>query len=79
VRASCSVSAKISDSEENLPSDVELDAQFEFAIDTLFLAKSKKRYGGSGGPCLFCGTIRKVNKTILLMVPVFYVANVGVD
>jgi hypothetical protein len=43
VRASCSVSAKISDSEENLPSDVELDAQFEFAIDTLFLAKSKKR------------------------------------
>jgi hypothetical protein len=47
VRASCSVSAKISDSEENLPSDVELDAQVEFAIDTLFLAKSKKRYGDS--------------------------------
>jgi hypothetical protein len=40
--ASCSVSAIISDSEENLPSKVELGAQS--AIDTLILAKSKERY-----------------------------------
>jgi hypothetical protein len=42
VTASCSASAKISDSEENLPSGVELGAQF--AVDTLTLAKSKERY-----------------------------------
>jgi hypothetical protein len=43
VTASCSVSAKISDSEENLPSDVELGNQS--AIDRLILlAKSKERY-----------------------------------
>jgi hypothetical protein len=40
--ASCSVSAKISDSEENLNSKVELGAQS--AIDTLILVKSKERY-----------------------------------
>jgi hypothetical protein len=94
MKASCSVSAKMSDSEENLPSDIELAAQS--AIDTLIPAKSKERYEivykyfeewmeikkirevSEGGPCLFCGTIREA-KTILLMVPVFYVADDGVD
>ncbi|CAH1377358.1 unnamed protein product [Tenebrio molitor] len=42
MKASCSVSAKMSDSEENLPSDIELAAQS--AIDTLIPAKSKERY-----------------------------------
>jgi hypothetical protein len=72
--ASCSVSAKISDSEENLPSKVELGAQS--AIDTLILAKSKRALRDSAQ--IFCGTIREA-KTILIMVPVFYVADVGVD
>jgi hypothetical protein len=42
MKASCSVSAKMSDSEENLPSDIKLAAQS--AIDTLIPAKSKERY-----------------------------------
>jgi hypothetical protein len=42
MKASCSVSAKMSDSEENLPSDIELAAQS--VIDTLIPAKSKERY-----------------------------------
>jgi hypothetical protein len=42
VTASCSVSVKMSDSEENLPSDGELGAQS--AVDTLIIAKSKERY-----------------------------------
>jgi hypothetical protein len=42
MKASCSVSAKMSDSEENLPSDIELAAQS--AVDTLIPAKSKERY-----------------------------------
>jgi hypothetical protein len=42
MKGSCSVSAKMSDSEENLPSDIELAAQS--AIDTLIPAKSKERY-----------------------------------
>jgi hypothetical protein len=54
--ASCSVSAKISDSEENLPSKVELGAQS--AIDTLILAKSKRALRDSVQ--IFCGTEKVV-------------------
>jgi predicted metal-dependent RNase len=95
MKASCSVSAKMSDSEENLPSDIELAAQS--AIDTLIPAKSKERYeivykyfeewmeikkirevSEKVVLAYFCGTIREA-KTILLMVPVYYVADDGVD